>query len=184
VTVETGVSRSREGLIAWFSALPPERQANVRFEPFFRASSPLSQWHPQPFTANGIRYANAEQYMMAAKARLFSDSENEMRIMSASTPGQMKALGRRIPPFEESVWLANREAIVLAGSLAKFTSSQEMCSRLTDTGVSILVEASPYDKIWGAGIAAADQRLGVPSSWPGLNLLGFVLMSVRDKLKV
>ena len=33
----------------------------------------FSQWYPSPFTADGINYATAEHYMMAAKARLFDD---------------------------------------------------------------------------------------------------------------
>jgi predicted NAD-dependent protein-ADP-ribosyltransferase YbiA (DUF1768 family) len=37
----------------------------------------LSQWYPAPFTVDGVRYATAEHYMMAGKARLFGDAEAE-----------------------------------------------------------------------------------------------------------
>ncbi len=43
----------------------------------------------------------------------------------------------------------------------------------------ILVEASPLDCIWGAGLAYNDPRLNRPPQWPSLNLLGFVLMRLR-----
>lgn len=33
----------------------------------------LSQWYPAAFEVDGRRYANAEQFMMAEKARLFGD---------------------------------------------------------------------------------------------------------------
>jgi len=46
----------------------------------------------------------------------------------------------------------------------------------------VLVEASPVDTIWGIGLAADDQRARDPSDWPGLNLLGFALMRVRQAL--
>jgi predicted NAD-dependent protein-ADP-ribosyltransferase YbiA (DUF1768 family) len=36
-------------------------------------ASCLSQWFPRPFVEDGVRYATAEHYMMAAKARLFHD---------------------------------------------------------------------------------------------------------------
>ncbi len=35
----------------------------------------LSQWFPAPFTVEGDRFATAEHFMMAAKARLFGDEE-------------------------------------------------------------------------------------------------------------
>ncbi|CAM5660466.1 hypothetical protein SALBM217S_01487 [Streptomyces griseoloalbus] len=37
----------------------------------------LSQWWPSPFTVDGVEYATAEHWMMAAKARLFGDAEAE-----------------------------------------------------------------------------------------------------------
>src|SRR5262249_30084573 len=33
----------------------------------------LSQWWPAPFAVDGVRYASAEHYMMAGKARVFGD---------------------------------------------------------------------------------------------------------------
>ena len=47
----------------------------------------------------------------------------------------------------------------------------------------ILVEASPYDRIWGIGMKAGDQGIETPMHWKGLNLLGYALMEVRDLLK-
>lgn len=42
-----------------------------------------------------------------------------------------------------------------------------------------LVEASPYDRIWGIGLKATDEKAQNPASWQGQNLLGFALMDVR-----
>jgi ribA/ribD-fused uncharacterized protein len=44
------------------------------------------------------------------------------------------------------------------------------------------VEASPYDRIWGIGLAAEHEDVSRPSRWRGLNLLGFALMDVREQL--
>ena len=46
-----------------------------------------------------------------------------------------------------------------------------------------MVEASPYDKIWGIGLYAAQAAKGTVDQWKGQNLLGFALMEVRDWLK-
>lgn len=43
--------------------------------------------------------------------------------------------------------------------------------------------ASPYDRIWGLGIAPTNPDAYRPSVWRGLNLLGFALMDVRDRLR-
>ena len=47
----------------------------------------------------------------------------------------------------------------------------------------VLVEASPVDSIRGIGLAADNARAENPRQWNGLNLLGFALMEVRDRLR-
>ena len=46
-----------------------------------------------------------------------------------------------------------------------------------------LVEASPYDGIWGIRLAASSPEARDPAKWRGQNLLGFALMEVRDELR-
>lgn len=147
-------------------------------------SACLSQWWYAPFDADGVRYRTAEHYMMGGKARLFGDRAAEQRILSAEHPGQAKALGRSVRGFSEARWSAHRVALVIAGNLAKFDQHPHLREYLLSTGTSVLVEASPYDRIWGIGLRASDPRAADPARWPGLNLLGFALMQVRTKLVV
>ena len=53
---------------------------------------------------------------------------------------------------------------------------------LFSTNNKILVEASPYDTIWGIGQNADAINSKDPHNWKGENLLGFALMEVRDLL--
>lgn len=46
----------------------------------------------------------------------------------------------------------------------------------------ILVEASPYDAIWGIKVHINDVNAYDIDKWQGLNLLGFALTEVRDEL--
>ncbi len=73
--------------------------------------------------------------------------------------------------------------IVVAGNVGKFTAHPPMRDFLLGTGGKVLVEASPIDRVWGIGLAATDRRAATPSTWRGLNLLGFALMAVRERLR-
>jgi ribA/ribD-fused uncharacterized protein len=50
----------------------------------------LSQWWPSAFSIDGVQYATAEHYMMAAKARLFGDDRALEQILVAPSPGAAK----------------------------------------------------------------------------------------------
>ncbi len=140
---------------------------------------PFSQWHPSPFTHNGTNFANAEQWMMFRKATLFDDDLIAEQIMRTSSPAECKRLGRQIKDFDENVWREHRLAIVTKGSLEKFRQNKDLKQILMNTGGRILVEATPYDDIWGIAMAANARGVENPSHWKGLNLLGIALMTAR-----
>lgn len=143
----------------------------------------FSQWYDCRFTVDGVEYSTAEQYMMSQKALLFGDNKIYSEIMNAYHPKQFKDLGRKISGFNEKVWNANKTDIVIKGNTAKFSQNQELKYFLLNTNNRILVEASPYDKIWGIGMKSDDTRCENPTLWNGENLLGFCLMEVRDIIK-
>jgi ribA/ribD-fused uncharacterized protein len=69
---------------------------------------------------------------------------------------------------------------MVPGLVSKFTQDSYSLQCLLDTEDSIIVEASPYDKVWGIGMKKDDPRATDPSQWDGQNLLGIVLMKARD----
>ncbi|WP_336686853.1 NADAR family protein [Chryseobacterium bernardetii] len=143
----------------------------------------FSQWFTGKFEENGIVYKTAEHYMMAGKARLFNDAEILEKILQASTPNQVKALGRKVKNFDPNVWNEHKYEIVKQGNLLKFSQNNKYKDFLLSTGDKILVEASPYDTVWGIGMLETDPRAENPLLWNGENLLGFALMEVRDELR-
>jgi ribA/ribD-fused uncharacterized protein len=125
--------------------------------------------------------------MMYQKAVLFGDYKVAKTVLTAGHPRKVKALGRKVANFDEKLWCENRDRIVKEGNICKFTLAVEepkhatLREMLLATGDKELVEASPFDRIWGVGFdpkTAADNR----ESW-GLNLLGKALMEVRTILK-
>lgn len=143
----------------------------------------FSQWYDCRFEVDGVRYHTTEQFMMAQKAVLMCDVMTYAKIMAASEPKEYKALGREVHFFNTAAWDHAKYSIVLRGNLAKFSQNPELFSFLDSTGDSVLVEGSPYDDIWGVKLGIDDPRIKNPNEWQGENLLGFVLMEMRDILR-
>ncbi len=142
----------------------------------------LSQWWISPFDYEGHTYLTAEHWMMAEKAKLFKDSEMFEKILKANNPKSAKSLGRKVQNFDLNIWEENCYGIVKEGNLHKFQSDSNLKSFLLSTSNKIIVEASPYDKIWGIGLKKDNPKSLNPKTWNGTNLLGFALMEVRDEL--
>jgi ribA/ribD-fused uncharacterized protein len=142
-------------------------------------ASCLSQWFPCSFVEGGVRYATAEHFMMAAKARLFGDDEALGAILAALSPAEAKAVGRRVRNYDDEAWARARVDAVVRGNVAKFGQNEELGRFLRGTGERVIVEASPRDRIWGIGMGASNPDARNPSRWRGLNLLGFALMDAR-----
>ncbi|WP_291726235.1 NADAR family protein [Bernardetia sp.] len=142
----------------------------------------FSQWWQKGFSVDGIIYPTAEHFMMAGKARLFEDEEMLEQILKAQTPAEAKKLGRKVINFDDTLWQEKRSEIVVEGNYHKFLDA-DYKAFLLGTGNKIIVEASPSDRIWGIGMKQDAQGICNPKNWKGLNLLGFALMEVREKLR-
>ena len=111
------------------------------------------QWYAHPFMVNGRKYDTAEQYMMSEKALLFGDLDSYKAIMNESSPKICKQLGRQVKNFDSSIWNNAFREIIFHGNLGKFQSDIEFIDALLSTGDAVLIEASPLDDIYGAGIS-------------------------------
>lgn len=157
-------------------------------------------WSEQSFTSpdGSTEYKTAEHYMMSEKARLFDDDGTSQKILAATDPKTVKALGRevrsllystypwaltssQVANFDEDVWNENRLRIVEDGNELKFRQHGNLRALLLGTSDKTLVEASPLDRIWGIGYGEK-KALAHKEKW-GLNLLGQALMNVRAKLR-
>jgi ribA/ribD-fused uncharacterized protein len=149
----------------------------------FFYGGPFSQWYAQDISIDGIIYNCAEQYMMAMKASYFNDTKTLEKIMATNNPSEQKAQGRMVSNFDPEAWNAVSRGFVYKANLAKFNSSLRLKNILLGTGDKEIVEASPYDKIWGIGLGLDSQFLEDKSKWQGANWLGECIMKVRETLK-
>ncbi len=142
----------------------------------------LCQWWLSPFVADGNQYATAEHYLMAGKARLFGDLNVAQKIVQSSDPSEAQYLGRTVRNYNEAVWAKSRYQIAVEGNWQKFSQHAELKRYLLSTMPHVLVSANPTDNIWSVGLAEDKPEIKQPALWRGLNLLGFALMEVRDRL--
>ena len=170
------ISAGRKLELCLFWGHQPSNDGNV-------TKSCLSQWWMEDFYTMADSSLYTEQYMMASKAQLFGDEEIRKENLKCNDPKQINALGRKVRGFDQAVWDKFKYAIVLNGNWLKFSQNRELREFLLSTGDSVLVEARPYDNIWGIRLSAYSPEAWDPFRWRGQNLLGFALMEVRDELR-
>lgn len=156
----------------------------------------LSNWAPAEFNAptfshvlehkapgeipQGWNFNCSEQYMMLQKAICFQDWGTAWKILHSKNPAEQKSLGRQVKNFDPDQWNAIARAVVYEGCYHKFTHNKGARDYLLSIRDSLLVEASPYDKVWGIGLGEKDPRVFNPANWQGANWLGEVLTVLRD----
>jgi len=143
----------------------------------------LSNWFAADFEVDGVNYTSAEQHMMAEKSRHFNDPLNEANVMATNNCREQKAFGRAIPNFDVDEWKDVCVDKCYPGIKAKFEQNESLKQMLLATGNKHIAEASPHDRIWGIGLAPHDLRAHDMANWDGANLLGEILMLVRQELR-
>lgn len=156
-------------------------------------NGPFSQWYPSYFKVHNnkigqydygtIMFNSAEQYMMFKKATLFEDHNSATLILGTDDPREQKRLGRGVQGFNKEAWEAIARYVVYQGNLEKFSQNTILREALLATGDTLLVEASPYDEIWGIKMSEAEAKITPKGKWRGTNWLGEVLTQVREDLK-
>ncbi len=145
----------------------------------------LSNWIPTDLSIsyNGYIFSNSEQLFMYMKAKFFGDYPMELRIVKhGKDPKTAKDLGRQVKNYNDAKWAEVREEMMYNACLLKFESDEKLKEQLLDTGDRIIVEGTPFDPIWGVKIKWSDDRILDEENWRGQNLLGKVLMDVRNQL--
>lgn len=146
----------------------------------------FSNFYPANFKLklnnNEFEFTSTEQFFMWYKAKKFGDEIIANEILNLGyNPKAAKRLGRKVKKYDEKVWDEVREKVMYTGLKLKFTQNDELLNYLLKTNEKVLVEASPWDKIWGCG-KGLNESYSNPTTWTGDNKLGFLLMKLRDEL--
>lgn len=129
----------------------------------------LSNFYPASFTLDGKDWPTVEHYFQAMKFP--NNPEYQEKIRKTANPASAKKLGlSKEVPIREN-WDTYRLEVMRKAIEAKFTQNEELKELLLSTGNRKLMEASPTDIFWGIG-----------KSKKGQNMLGKMLMELRDRL--
>lgn len=144
----------------------------------------FSNWYQSKFEYAGKSFSSVEQYMMYHKVMLFRQYDLAERIMASDDPAVIKKLGQtRFRTFDAVLWDEVCYVVVKRGVRAKFMQNPDILDTLLSTGNKVLAEASLKDTKWGIGVSVDDADRYIVRKWTGKNLLGRILMEVRDELR-
>jgi ribA/ribD-fused uncharacterized protein len=147
----------------------------------------FSNFHKTRFHADNHEFECSEQYFMYQKAMFFHDPQTADKILEKGLrPIEYKRLGRKVRGYDDGDWSLVRYDVMFRALRMKYSQNDELRGYLALTGDSVLVEASPFDRVWGIHLGKknrngeVDRRWLDPMQWQGDNLLGFALMELRD----
>ena len=142
----------------------------------------FSNWYPCKFTMDYVEFSSSEQAFMCEKALFFEDEEADAKILATNSPSEQKAIGRTIKNFDAEKWSEVSKSIMYEVCKAKFTQNPHLLKALLATEGKTLVEASPFDKIYGIGLDKNNPLAWEKETWEGENLLGYILTELRDNI--
>ena len=102
--------------------------------------------------------------------------------MAAKTAIACKQLAYQIQNYDHQGWIDAVKELCHDGLCAKFEQNPALSRKLLSTGDKTLVESS-RDDIWGTGIPLSCWDCLNRSQWKGNDMLGTLLMDIRDNLR-
>lgn len=129
----------------------------------------FSNFSRHPFELDGLIWPTSEHYFQAQK---FEDDEYRERIRSTPSPMIAARLGRSRKVPIRSDWEERKDEFMYRAVLAKFQAHSDLKQLLSSTGQEEIIEKTTRDYYWGCG-----------ANGTGKNMLGRILMQVREELR-
>ena len=150
-----------------------------RYILFFGYKAPFSNMYNKEFEYQSKSFKNAKQVFAYKKAELFAPEMMD-EILKTKIGSEAKKLGSKVPNFDKYIWNSRRITIMERIVYQKFQDT-ELANLLRLTEDAELIEVSPYDSYWGAGVDKNQmiELIKKGQSYPGENALGKTLMWLR-----
>lgn len=129
----------------------------------------FSNFSPYSIELDGQIWPTSEHYFQAQK---FDDADYREKIRTTKSAMIAARLGRsRKVPIKPN-WNQMRDDVMRKAVRAKFIQHSSLRELLIGTGDAVIVEHTRKDRYWGDG-----------GDGSGKNMLGIILMEVREELK-
>lgn len=122
-----------------------------------------------PIEIDGFEWPTSEHYFQGQK---FVGTEHEEAIRCATSPMTAARMGRDPERPLRADWEDVKNDVMREAVRAKFTQHRKLRNILLSTGDALLVEHTTNDFYWGDG-----------GDGTGLNMLGKILMEIREELR-
>ena len=129
----------------------------------------FSNFAPYPIKLKGKKFYTSEHYFQAMK---FDSPSDQADILKNKSPMEAARRGRDRKRKLKKNWNSIKDNVMRDAVYAKFTQHQELKDLLLSTGDAKLVENAKNDSYWGDG-----------GDGSGKNMLGQILMEVRERLR-
>jgi hypothetical protein len=130
---------------------------------------PFSNFSRHPIKLAGKTWSTSEHYFQAQK---FVGTQYEEEVRKIKKPSEAAKMGRdRSLPLRKD-WESVKDNVMRDAVYAKFTQNEDLKEFLLSTGNDKLVEHTVNDSYWADG-----------GDGSGKNMLGIILMEVRDKIR-
>ena len=139
---------------------------------FYRTSDEygcFSNFAPYPIALDGRRWPTSEHFFQAQK---FDDPQHQESIRQEKSPMIAARMGRDRKKKLRRDWESVKVGIMREAVRAKFAQHDDIREILLSTADAKIVEHTENDDYWGDG-----------GDGSGKNMLGRILMEVRDELK-
>jgi N-glycosidase YbiA len=130
----------------------------------------FSNFSDHGFTLEGKYWPTSEHFFQAQK---FAGTKWEELIRGCPSPREAANMGRKRELPLRPDWESVKIPLMKAAVLAKFRAHESIRAILLGTGNEEIVENAPNDFFWGCG-----------KDGSGKNMLGRILMEVRDELRI
>lgn len=129
----------------------------------------FSNFSKHPITIDGTEWRTNEHYFQGQK---FAGTEHEEEIRLTASPMVAARMGRARKRPLRADWESVKDDIMRTVVRAKFTQHGKLREILLETGEAEIIEHTANDRYWGDG-----------GDGTGRNMLGKILMEIRDELR-